>query len=446
MQFTSQVTGTSNTGVTWTAALGSISSTGLYTAPKNPTTDTVSAISVADATKYANAAVMIDNAAVWTVSRQQPVTSQYYANSIYTTPLPADVGSHLAPNTDAIINNVYGSGVSTAYTVLTNLASQSTAAAQMAFYYSSASDPVYKVLPSACTSVPTNDTYNPVGKYFHITSGASPSAQNNDSFLLIWDQSTDLDPTPGGRILSFWKPHTPLLRCNCTTTSCADTNASCQISISLGDGWGRYCEVGYPAQSDVSGLDKSSGAYASLHAQPAAGFLRDEEIMTGTVNHALLLNTNCTSPPYVVFPATGYGVMQCSGTGDDANHPHQGSLIYIDSGYDCSRLPHWQQGVCTAMQTYGGYITDTASSSDGGGFGIVRAEGGMSYASAGLSWPFLDYIAGQGGNGLVLRGSPINGANLPFLNMPGVQNHLHVADPCVAKAMAGMSAAQGACP
>ena len=60
-QFTATVTGTTNTAVTWTASLGTISSTGLYTAPtvSASTTATVTATSVADATKSANASVAI---------------------------------------------------------------------------------------------------------------------------------------------------------------------------------------------------------------------------------------------------------------------------------------------------------------------------------------------------------------------------------------------------
>ena len=60
-QFTSSVTGTPNTAVTWTAVLGSITSSGIYTAPtvNNESQDTVSAISVADPTKFASASVTV---------------------------------------------------------------------------------------------------------------------------------------------------------------------------------------------------------------------------------------------------------------------------------------------------------------------------------------------------------------------------------------------------
>jgi uncharacterized protein (DUF1800 family) len=70
--FSATVTGNSNTNVTWSvngtaggsATLGTISATGLYTAPSNlptPNTVTVTATSAADATKTANGAVTLEN-------------------------------------------------------------------------------------------------------------------------------------------------------------------------------------------------------------------------------------------------------------------------------------------------------------------------------------------------------------------------------------------------
>ena len=64
-QFSATVSGTSNTAVTWSLSspVGSVSTTGLYTAPSSvnaPQTVTVLATSAADATKYATASVVIN--------------------------------------------------------------------------------------------------------------------------------------------------------------------------------------------------------------------------------------------------------------------------------------------------------------------------------------------------------------------------------------------------
>ena len=83
-QFTATVAGTTNQSVTWSTTLGTISSSGLYTAPSVTTTTTVTikATSVANATKSASATVTVQPAAVqhtvdlsWTPSTSQNVVS-----------------------------------------------------------------------------------------------------------------------------------------------------------------------------------------------------------------------------------------------------------------------------------------------------------------------------------------------------------------------------------
>jgi hypothetical protein len=61
-QFTATVSGTSNTAVTWSATGGTISNSGLYTAPNSPGSFTVKATSVADTTKSASASVTVTSA------------------------------------------------------------------------------------------------------------------------------------------------------------------------------------------------------------------------------------------------------------------------------------------------------------------------------------------------------------------------------------------------
>lgn len=58
-QFNATVTGTTNTAVTWTASAGTVSASGLYTAPATVGTYSVTATSQADATKSASATVNV---------------------------------------------------------------------------------------------------------------------------------------------------------------------------------------------------------------------------------------------------------------------------------------------------------------------------------------------------------------------------------------------------
>jgi hypothetical protein len=67
-QFSATVTGTSNTGVTWTATGGAISSAGRYTAASTAGTFNVTATSVADTSKTATATVTLATAPVVVVS------------------------------------------------------------------------------------------------------------------------------------------------------------------------------------------------------------------------------------------------------------------------------------------------------------------------------------------------------------------------------------------
>ena len=64
-QFTASVSGSSNTAVTWSSTGGTVSGTGLYTAPAAAGTYTVKATSVADSTKSASAtAAMLATCAI----------------------------------------------------------------------------------------------------------------------------------------------------------------------------------------------------------------------------------------------------------------------------------------------------------------------------------------------------------------------------------------------
>jgi hypothetical protein len=75
-QFTASLSGTSNTAVNWSTSGGTVTTSGLYTAPRTAGTYTVTATSVADTTKSASASV--------SVSQPGPV-------SISVTPTSADV-------------------------------------------------------------------------------------------------------------------------------------------------------------------------------------------------------------------------------------------------------------------------------------------------------------------------------------------------------------------
>ncbi|MGD1080757.1 MAG: hypothetical protein ABR881_20745 [Candidatus Sulfotelmatobacter sp.] len=67
-QFTANVSGTSNTAVTWSASGGTVSTSGLYVAPSAAGTCTIKAVSVADPTKSASATASVSVAQAISVS------------------------------------------------------------------------------------------------------------------------------------------------------------------------------------------------------------------------------------------------------------------------------------------------------------------------------------------------------------------------------------------
>ena len=110
-QFTSAVTGTSNTAVTWTAVLGSISSSGVYTAPTlaGQAVDTISAVSTVDPTKYASASVTVSgNTSSANTFYVDPVNGSDSNNgtsqaTAWQTLCKANVSATLGPNGTQII-------------------------------------------------------------------------------------------------------------------------------------------------------------------------------------------------------------------------------------------------------------------------------------------------------------------------------------------------------
>ena len=375
---------------------------------------------------------------IFRLQAQQPVTYQYYPQSIFNQPLPGDVGKYVAPNSDAIVFDMFGGDISNAARmVITTSPTVALGVDGHAFYYASASDPVYTV--RSCSHPPASAPNNPVGKFFHLTNRAQFSSQSSDQFLEVWDQSSDIDPAPGGRILSFYAftehsdPHVQSLGdCPCTTTSCASKNPSCQVDA-------HYCEYGYP-QIDKQAWGHGSGAFASAKFVGTVGLVRGQEIIQGTINHALLLNDLCNLNQFV-FPSQGL-TSACS---DNKPHPSNGSLFFIDSSYNCKTLPAWQEPFCRAMQTYGGYIVDTGGTGPNGGIYVTRIENGVAYTLAGVPYPLFTFLAAQSGNGLRCSGNPVIKCTFPIFNMPGLlgpPSHLHIVDPCVPERMAGR---EGAC-
>jgi hypothetical protein len=415
----------------------------------------------------------------YTITNQQPDTTEFYPGTIFTTALPADVASHCWTNVPcgssdpsiAIINNIFGSSdtaggyisseVNTA--VMTNSNGNG-------FYYSGKSDPVFRVNAGSGPCPPLAINCG-AGKYLHIPSGAQYDACHGDELLLVWDQSTDIDSTVGGRILETYSYNSGTCATNALSTTCtattpaqADAQPACQLNL-------YYNAVNFPF-NDPTGIGDgiNSAGFGG-----GVGVQRELEVENNVMNHALMVNVACLQSTAgngvanaPVFPATGNAI-GCNNT--NVNNPLEGMLFYIDSAYNCTTLPAWQKPFCTALKTYGGYLDATGGAGYQTGLFVTSIEGGTAHTTANLNDPmFNEPNAGgttawiitngvtscpgggypkvcTGTNGLEVVEDSATSANkiVWFLfQMPGLitGQHLHIVDPCLVKRMAGQP---GAC-
>ena len=80
-QFSAVVTGTTNTAVTWSASSGTITSSGLYTAPATAGSYTITAVSKADTSKHASATVVVSAATQTVAISISPAKTSVLASS-----------------------------------------------------------------------------------------------------------------------------------------------------------------------------------------------------------------------------------------------------------------------------------------------------------------------------------------------------------------------------
>ena len=114
-QFKATVTGTSNTAVTWTTTGGTVSSTGLYTAPGNAGSYTVSATSAADTTKKASVKVTVTAPAAAAVNIS-PTGVSLAPNATTTFTATVSNSSNTAVTWTATGGTISGTGNSITYT------------------------------------------------------------------------------------------------------------------------------------------------------------------------------------------------------------------------------------------------------------------------------------------------------------------------------------------
>ncbi len=396
---------------------------------------------------------------LFSIDNQEPISEQQYQGSIFTTPLPANAENHClgdvpctASSPDkAVINCIFGGNC----TLGTGGNETNAGFQRIAYdpahasgggtgasgtYYCDSSCPIYKIVSLANQVIPS--TNNPLNQYFHLPNQAFyGNAVGGDNYLFVWDQSTDGsagNTVPGGRRFTDYEfspvGQKTLPPCMCTTENCADVTASCQLSMN-------YADYSYPL-NDSSAIGEGE-AYVSVGAASQVGLIRGNELAAGVINHAIWLNTSCEASG-AVFPSLGGQALTCN---NQTNRPHAGALFKISSSFNCSTVtPQELKAVCVALQTYGGYLSDTSGPASGGSNGLwpSRIEGGVAYWTAGIAMPGLQQLNNHAnGTTLQCNSEQINATpafcSVQFFNLSGLitGNNLEMIDPCIPLSMAG---------
>lgn len=219
--------------------------------------------------------------------------------------MPVGTNVELDPNSNGMVNNlVNGNHVPTLFQY------------GMPIYVSTASDPLY--------TVPDDDRTFMANNPFHIPNTAAPSP-GTDKWMFVYDSTKHM-------LFEMW-----------------EANKS-------GNTW--TAQAGNVFSLTGDGVHQIDGTQTGGNgASYFGGVIRASEIQRGYINHALSLGTAYTAATW------RYPMSRSDGHGTDANDLPMGARLQLDPSVNCEALPHASVGeklVCQALQTYGGYIRDTA--------------------------------------------------------------------------------------
>lgn len=377
----------------------------------------------------------------FSLASQEPSTCVPYPGGLFTKPIPnAGRGgpiTHLITNSADMVtllvgevtqNEMFKLVIGTAGTSSPNVDNPNSNAAENSnpLYYGQSSDPLWGF---------TNCTTNCAGDFnnsfqVHIPNNARCSylighSTGGDGWLDVWDQATN-----------------KMVRIYCFN----DAGTSYYNA--------RYFNSGNCCTKDMTffkGVANSRGIkqdwdvpnFYSIRSAPWSTGLRISELLAGRINHALIVNTYCekdTGTLYV-FPAVTGGILGCSAVPiSNTNRPVLGQhffLDYTDAQIAALGVSTAKKIILTAGAHYGFYITDSCGVAC---MNIDEREGDTAYAVAGISNPFFT-MPGVSCTAGVGTDTPTNICTIaPMAGLPmDFADHIHVADECVAKGLAGVS-------
>ncbi len=417
------------------------------------------------------------------------------AGSVTNKPLPPDVLQHCWGNTsdcsagDAIakwtLTSGYGAtnfsrnGMTVGYVYFPNtLTGSNSADISGPMYYGQAGDPWYKI--SGCQ-------YNQVSVRFHAPNRATFAGAPGG------DQGIDIYDVAQGLLIQAYGVNSSSGMIMPDASSCPGSGpSSCAVAVPNISGCAAQ-QVG--VDTDLQGhgyrtanIDGNTytlgGTGATAIFSGWAGMLRQNELMNGTVNHSLLLGVVCGKPGSSayqsdwVWPAQS-GLLKCAN--DNPGEPKAGALLFCDytpaqisSMLNAGQISQPQATLLRAFCTYGGYVAQTGGPASGSTWQGMRLAASQAYEGQTAyqlyykqdngfeSWACANGMndfaqSGCSGGRLTSSYGPSLDVlgGLPLLTGPGgkdasgrscsvapgcdVSGHIHVADSCVAKTLAGFS-------
>jgi len=352
-QFTATVTNASNTAVTWSVSgAGTISSSGLYTAPSSVTTQqtvTITATSQADSTKSASATITLMPPVSVSVT---PATATLYpAQTQQFTATVSNTSNTAVTWSVSGVGTVSSSGLYTAPASVTTQQTVTVTATSQAAPSASGSATI-TLMPAISVSVtPTSAALNPgQSQQFRAT------VSNTSNTAVTWS----ISPTSAGTISSSGLYAAPSLSVPVTVmvtaTSQADPTKSGSATITItplpptaNAGPGQTVPIGTTVRLDGSGSTDQTGT-------PLTYSWSFVSIPSGSA--ASLSSTTAVKPTFTADVYGNYTVQLVVNDGYHSSAPSQVVISTQDSAPVANAGPNQTVTVGTTVQLNGSGSTD----------------------------------------------------------------------------------------
>jgi hypothetical protein len=165
------------------------------------------------------------------------------------------------------------------------------------------------------------------------------------------------------------------------------------------------------------------------------GIIREQELASGSINHALSMTVLCSSGQPGVYPSRGGSGTACNdpkrGVGiDPTDAPAIGmqfQLVMTDQEINDLPVPNWKKTILRAMAHYGMFVGDTGGGTAWG----IQLESGVTYTSFGYEDRLWLFGESNGFEEYTPDGSTLTTLVARLAGDVTWASRLRVIDPCV---------------